>query len=265
MENIIHKFEEAGLGKAPFTFEYATWEDWSSCQFCSHEIKQKCYIKDVNGKMFYVGNECVNHTGDQGLIDTAKVHINALKRKLRHEREATQIENARLLLYGYETVRNKFAEATNYKEDFVQKFIHEKLLFGGTKYKLDLSKKVFEITDERTLEHFHKTKENILWKYNEEKRLEAVERKRVEEERQKEWAAKREKILTDNADIIKILEGMNQSPFVTSMISQLKFSEIKQFSPRQREVLSDIYAKTFGKNGTEEYKTAYAEFYRRGL
>ena len=272
MEKIIHRFEEAGLGIAPFTFEYAMMGEWANCEYCNHDIKERCYIKDVNGKVFFVGNECVNHTGDEGLMAEAKVHIRELRKKLRHERQAQQIEDGRMLLYAFPRLVDAIdADTTMWlKRRILTEFIHNRMTWGGNTYKLDIVKKVWAkaetVLTEKEIEWFRQThvRENLLWKYIEEKRLEKVAQQLELDERKREWDAKRTQIATDNADLINILNGMNQTPFVTSMSQQLKTNEFKRFSPRQREILCDIYAKTFGRANTNEYKKAYDELYWRG-
>ena len=78
METQIHKFEEAGLGKAPFKFirvfekvyvscPGAPAQAAGTCDYCGNGIKYCCVIRDKDGKEFIVGNECVKKTEDAGL------------------------------------------------------------------------------------------------------------------------------------------------------------------------------------------------------
>ena len=81
--NIAHKFELAGLGKAPFVcvglFQKVhdcgdgITKPAGTCDFCSNGILNCYLIKSADGKTFIVGSECVNKTGDSGLVNTAKL------------------------------------------------------------------------------------------------------------------------------------------------------------------------------------------------
>ncbi len=93
---IYHKFEEAGLGKAPFRFvgcntgiiyqacPDAPVQPGSSCDFCGNAIMNEFWIEGADGKRFKVGCDCVKKTGDVGLVNTVTRAAN----KLRAERQA---------------------------------------------------------------------------------------------------------------------------------------------------------------------------------
>jgi hypothetical protein len=84
----VHRFEEAGLGRAPFRFvgietandraavqterasngmiyttNYAT-----SCDYCGQGIQNAFQVRSADGKQFKVGCDCIRKTGDAGLI-----------------------------------------------------------------------------------------------------------------------------------------------------------------------------------------------------
>jgi hypothetical protein len=100
---MIHQFEKAGLGKAPFHlvnveskyFEIPghpeTRKPGASCEFCGRPIAECCIIEDANGKRFHVGNECVKKTGDAGLIDSISRNL----ARLRREKKAALSEELR--------------------------------------------------------------------------------------------------------------------------------------------------------------------------
>ncbi len=80
-----HKFEAAGLGKAPFRvvgFEVkkfqacqgAPIQAGASCDFCATSIMNVYWVKGsgLNDNRFKVGCDCVEKTGDRGLIRRAK-------------------------------------------------------------------------------------------------------------------------------------------------------------------------------------------------
>ncbi len=95
----VHRFEAAGLGKAPYRFREmwvapspstmgtnpTAWAlgmqsmprvDYGgpySCAYCGTAITNHCLIESADGKHFMVGTDCVEKTGDAGLIDPVKV------------------------------------------------------------------------------------------------------------------------------------------------------------------------------------------------
>lgn len=110
-----HKFEIEGLGRAPFQC-VGNWimpsrslmehnpTAWNraiaeapcrigSCAYCWTPLSIHYIIKDADGKLFAVGSECVEKTGDAGLIDKAR----ALKNKRAREIRARKTEIARNL------------------------------------------------------------------------------------------------------------------------------------------------------------------------
>lgn len=79
----MHVFERAGLGKAPFRFvgyserKYQACPDapvqpGASCDYCGTGI-MGCYeVRSADGKRFVVGCDCIEKTGDAGLIRAYK-------------------------------------------------------------------------------------------------------------------------------------------------------------------------------------------------
>lgn len=109
----IHKFEAAGLGKAPFqlvgfdrrigpikmldrdgmptgTEVGAPGQPMGSCDFCGMGIADCYIIQSADGKRFIVGSTCVNKTGDAGLRRAMAPH----KRRLKQERDDARISAA---------------------------------------------------------------------------------------------------------------------------------------------------------------------------
>jgi hypothetical protein len=75
----IHRFERAGLGKAPYKFlgltkslfqaaPGAPVKAGSSCDFCGTAIVDCCNFQSADGKHFHVGTDCVRKVGDAGLV-----------------------------------------------------------------------------------------------------------------------------------------------------------------------------------------------------
>lgn len=108
----IHAFEKAGLGFAPFhcvgvasipspSLAAANPTAYNnalamlprdigcgSCQFCGTGIMHNYIIRDRDGRRFVVGSECVNRTGDAGLISTVKGERKRMAAEKRAERGA---------------------------------------------------------------------------------------------------------------------------------------------------------------------------------
>jgi len=82
-EDISHKFTEAGLGPAPFTFlgvvervrQAAPGEPWlaaGTCRYCYTGIRHAFRVQAADGAISDVGSECIKKAGDKGLISLAK-------------------------------------------------------------------------------------------------------------------------------------------------------------------------------------------------
>lgn len=126
----IHKFERAGLGRAPFRCldmvervgpidlgngfsTGAPGQPMGCCKFCGTGIKFCYVIQSADGNVFDVGSECVRHTGDKGLVTVVKRH-EAEQRKVQTEkrktRERARIEIARIALADDCDVRALFSD-----------------------------------------------------------------------------------------------------------------------------------------------------------
>lgn len=106
---MIHKFEDAGLGKAPFrligvySFPSATLAEHNptaynnalalmprdvacgSCAFCGMSLVHNFIIQSADQRKFVVGCDCVEKTGDAGLVS-------AIKLQKRRERQAQRMQ-----------------------------------------------------------------------------------------------------------------------------------------------------------------------------
>jgi len=80
---IIHIFEKAGLGVAPFEYVDYFEKKGGSCDYCGHPITRHYGVRGVDGKTFYVGSECIFKHGDEGLIDTVKAKSKEVERERR--------------------------------------------------------------------------------------------------------------------------------------------------------------------------------------
>lgn len=98
----IHKFEAAGLGKAPFKYVGYSREVYQaipgdpscpiqpggSCDYCGQAIYDQFKVKSADGKVFKVGCDCIAKVGDAGLRKVMDAHKAKLARDKRHAKEA---------------------------------------------------------------------------------------------------------------------------------------------------------------------------------
>jgi hypothetical protein len=112
---VIHKFEKAGLGKAPFRFVGisenrgpktistaggvettvgAPGQPMGSCDYCGMGIAEEYHIQSSDGREFVVGCECVRKTGDAGLVRVVKDHERKKARARREKKEQARQEKA---------------------------------------------------------------------------------------------------------------------------------------------------------------------------
>lgn len=113
MCDFIHKWEAAGLGKAPFrlvrcerrvgpirtevngvTMECGSpGQPMGTCDYCGTGIADCFVIRSTDGKEFIVGCECVRRThskGDKVLTDVQR-EVNKMRTAARHAREDAKI------------------------------------------------------------------------------------------------------------------------------------------------------------------------------
>lgn len=97
--NMVHQFELAGLGKAPFSLighEYKVWrahpgahaQPGTCCDYCGTGIMDVFWIRSADGRKFKVGCDCVAKVGDSGL----KRSIDLAVKRARAERKATALQ-----------------------------------------------------------------------------------------------------------------------------------------------------------------------------
>jgi hypothetical protein len=106
VDNALHPFERAGLGKAPFRFvgmfeskfQAAPGEPvraGSTCDYCPSAIMQCYRIRSVDGREFKVGCECVRKVGDAALVNQVDKAKRAHERSKRERRaESVKVELA---------------------------------------------------------------------------------------------------------------------------------------------------------------------------
>lgn len=95
----VHRFERAGLGKAPFRFVEMTEKVYqacpgapaqpgSNCDYCMASIRYEFWCESSDGKVFKVGCDCIHKIGDRGLVK----QISAAERQLRDKKNAAARE-----------------------------------------------------------------------------------------------------------------------------------------------------------------------------
>jgi hypothetical protein len=106
---VLHKFEERGLGKAPFAYAGMS-ENWyvahqgaqkqpgGSCDYCGMGIAYEFHVRSADGRQFKVGCDCIAKVGDEGL----RRAIAADERKLLNARnEAARVRRVLAQVAAY--------------------------------------------------------------------------------------------------------------------------------------------------------------------
>ncbi len=107
----IHKFEQAGLGLAPY--KVTGWDrevykaspdapiqPGGTCDYCGQGIMYVFNIESSDGKRFDVGSDCVLKSGEAGIVnmwfvkDEVKIH----KAEMRRAKDRTTIAQGNILL-----------------------------------------------------------------------------------------------------------------------------------------------------------------------
>lgn len=86
-----HTFTLSGLGEAPFSLCHpndpqARENTAFFCEHCGTGLKNRFFVKSKDGKVSVVGIDCLQKTGDQGLIDGEKRLRNQLRNEAREAR-----------------------------------------------------------------------------------------------------------------------------------------------------------------------------------
>jgi len=79
----VHVFTFSGLGQAPFSLCKPQESGVFFCEHCGTVLKNRFFIKSADGKVSVVGIDCLNKTGDNGLIDAVKAEKKAAADKER--------------------------------------------------------------------------------------------------------------------------------------------------------------------------------------
>jgi hypothetical protein len=129
--NTVHKFETAGLGKAPFRFlgvrEHVfqacpgePTKPGTSCDYCASSLRFACHFLSADGKEFKVGCDCAQSAGDKGMqkriASWQKKHDKALRDAAKARKAAAVVEAHGDLLQGLDDM----AEAEGFIGSFAK-------------------------------------------------------------------------------------------------------------------------------------------------
>lgn len=116
-ETMVHCFEKAGLGKAPF--RYIGIEDQNishgqriigsvggvqietkpggTCAYCGTYIVNMFNVESADGNRFHVGCECIKKTGDEGLIRRVEAEVKKMEKARREAKKKAKLAAEREL------------------------------------------------------------------------------------------------------------------------------------------------------------------------
>jgi hypothetical protein len=273
----IHVFEESGLGIAPFRLvrvearRYKAHPDapsqpGASCDYCMTGIVETCIIRDVNGKEFKVGNECVKKTGDRGIIDPIKVALNRLRTEERHQREDARIAAATASLMTDDALR---ATLSAFPHPYANRAEQGLTLLDSVAWLMKNAGRKGKVEASKVVEQYLTKKlsqgEIEAAMAARATRLEA-EKAQAEFERLAEVkieARRLESVKNENVWLLSILNGEGQ--FVSDMRSRIKMHYLVDcgFSERQLDILADIYGKSAGRSNSKKYSDAVDFFWKK--
>ena len=103
---MIHKFEEAGLGKAPFRFVGMYKCQGTHCDYCGTGIVYVFNVKSSDNKIFKVGSDCIyrvwaeapNKWAYTALYNEVEKAKKAFMKKAKEEAQASRLEEAFIAL-----------------------------------------------------------------------------------------------------------------------------------------------------------------------
>ena len=107
MTDLVHPFERAGLGKAPFRFVGVSEKMYSpapgvpakpggSCDYCGNGIRYEFHVRSADGQTFKVGCDCIVKVSDKG--SRLLTDIERAMRQTKRAALAARIEAARATL-----------------------------------------------------------------------------------------------------------------------------------------------------------------------
>lgn len=95
--NNAHTFTQSGMGAAPFKLVAdnhpgALANGFFACEHCGTMLKNRFFVQSADGRVSVVGIDCLNKTGDDGLIAGAKRLISKARAEAREQRSEIERE-----------------------------------------------------------------------------------------------------------------------------------------------------------------------------
>lgn len=114
--SVIHAFELAGLGKAPFQYvgmnenlhvpypgaPVEACKPGGTCAYCGNGILYEFIIRSSDGKQFKVGSDCVRKVDEGGLRKVIDRKVAEMRRVANIKRQDARIARAKALLPSVE-------------------------------------------------------------------------------------------------------------------------------------------------------------------
>ena len=112
--NVTHIFENSGLGKAPYQYAGCT-QNRSVCQYCGTIIRYQFWLLSSDGRKFFVGSDCINKSGDSGLMYHVKKERSKISKEKRaiKQKEKYEARQAAFLLATQEKLQNYLSNHTD--------------------------------------------------------------------------------------------------------------------------------------------------------
>lgn len=160
-EEMKHVFEISGLGKAPFKLSAPDQNNNAFfCEHCGTVLKNRFFIKSSDGKISVVGIDCLNKTGDVGLISSVKLEKKQkriLEKQVVSEKNAIIREEKERSIFG-KTKEDKLQDIENEIIELKERF--EDFFENNVVY-LALSKSDFGLAMIREFKHLNKITDNM--------------------------------------------------------------------------------------------------------
>lgn len=112
----IHIFEASGLGKAPFTY-VRHYVKSGSCDYCNTGIVHNFELRSSDNKVFKVGCNCIEKSGDLGLCKVVSAIKSAQAKVKREEKKKRDIQAFRDLKESHRVLLESLPHPYLWKKD----------------------------------------------------------------------------------------------------------------------------------------------------
>jgi hypothetical protein len=100
MAEIIHPWQAAGLGTAPFQFDrFERTSVHERCDACGHFLQRLFWLRSADGSAFKVGSECIKRV-EPNYSPLSRAATAAIEDSIKRETEA-RVERTRALLEAH--------------------------------------------------------------------------------------------------------------------------------------------------------------------